>query len=109
MEEKFPSYDYQCKDAKFIVTTLPNEGFGATIRPTAVMYVLIGLATDRIPIFVANLSSLNDDDDEDDIKEKQFLKEPWNLASCPRKDMQCIFLPTTPCTVATDESPETVA
>lgn len=96
MKEKFPPYDYQCKSAKFIVAALPNEGLGATIRISGVMNVLMGLATDRIPLFVSNLPSLDDEN-------KTFLEQPWNLASCPRKDIQCVFLPTTPCTLTMED------
>ena len=96
MREIFPPYDYQCKDAKFVVTALPGEGLGATIRSSGVMHMLAGLATDRIPLYVANLPPL-------DAENKTFLEQPWNLASCPRKDLQCVFLPTTPCTLTMED------
>ena len=96
MKEKFPPYDYQCKSSKFLVTAIPSEGLGAIVRSAGVVHMLAGLSSGRIPLFVRNLPSLDD-------KEKAFLEEPWILATCPRKDTQCVFLPMSPCTLTMDE------
>jgi hypothetical protein len=57
-----------------------------------VVGLLIGLSTDRIVLFVNNVSSSS-----------QSMKKPWSLASCPRKDYQCFFWPTSPCTITNDD------
>jgi hypothetical protein len=92
LETSNPIYDYPCQDSKYIVTDLPNLGMGASIRLAATVHVLMGIASDRIPLFV--------------IKSPEgpsFLQEAWKLASCDRQDLQCVFLPTTPCTVSWKE------
>lgn len=86
------SYQYECQNAKFLVTDLVNQGMGAAIRLSGVAHVLMGIASDRIPLFVANAS-----------QGPSFLQQPWKLASCPRNDLQCVFLPTSPCTLSIEE------
>jgi hypothetical protein len=90
--ESLPAYDYPCQDAKYIVTALPNIGLGASIRLSAVAHVVMGIASDRIPLFVMNSP-----------EGPMFLQEAYKLASCDRQDFQCVFLPTTPCTVSWTE------
>jgi hypothetical protein len=86
--QTMPTNDFQCSGSKFLVTSIPNLGMGAAVRLSAVSHVLSAIATDRVPLFVANTTA-----------GPQFLQDPWYLASCDRKDLQCVFLPTTPCTL----------
>mmetsp|Transcript_5138 Transcript_5138/g.8437 ORF Transcript_5138/g.8437 Transcript_5138/m.8437 type:complete len:742 (+) Transcript_5138:42-2267(+) len=84
-----PKMDYECPNAKFLVANIAPSGLGAAFRLGAVSTILMAIATDRIPIFVNNL----------DGGGAKFLKNPSQLASCPRGDHQCFYLPTTPCTL----------
>lgn len=95
--QTFPSYDYQCSEAKFLVSTLPGIGMGASVRLGAVTYVIAAIANDRIPLFVENTAA-----------GPPFLRTPAQLFSCNRRDPQCIFLPTTPCTLLLSDLEESV-
>jgi hypothetical protein len=94
---QLPSYDYQCKDAKFLVTSLPGIGMGASVRLSATTDVTAAIANDRIPLFLDNAAS-----------GPAFLKTPAQLFSCNRRDPQCIFLPTSPCTLLLSDLDESV-
>lgn len=85
-------FDYECPDAKYIITSLSGIGLGANVRAGMVVALLVGLISDRIVIFVNNAA-----------RGVKHLKGAWPLASCPRKDYQCFFWPTTPCTLTFDE------
>jgi hypothetical protein len=91
-QDTLPPYEYQCANAKYIVTDLPNLGMGTVIRLSSVAHVLMGIASDRIPLFIANSP-----------EGPAILQAPWKLASCDRRDLQCVFLPTTPCTLITED------
>ena len=90
--ESLPPYEYDCKDTKYIVTDLPNKGLGAAFRLSAVAHVLMGIASNRIPLFVSNSP-----------EGPSFLQNKTTLASCPRGDFQCVFLPTTPCSLKIED------
>jgi hypothetical protein len=88
----FPKMDYECPSAKFLVSNVAPSGFGASIRMGAVNSMLLGIATNRLTLFV-----------NDFLGGATFLQKPSLLANCPRKDLQCFFLPTTPCTIRVDD------
>jgi hypothetical protein len=83
-----PTNDFQCRGTKFLVSSIANLGMGAAVRLGAVSHVLSAIAIGRVPLFAANTEA-----------GPKFLQEPWYLASCDRKDLQCVFLPTSPCTL----------
>lgn len=86
-------WDYECPDTKFLVANLPPMGMGASLRLGAANAMLMGLAIGRITVFVNNVPLANK-------SHAEFLQSPWPLASCNRHDLQCIFYPTTPCTLS---------
>ena len=88
--------DYECPTAKFLVVRLYHNGLGANLRIAAVPAFMAGLASNRVVLFVNNAPE----------SAPRFLQTPWTLASCPRKDMQCMFLPTSPCTLLETELAE---
>ena len=83
------AYEFECRDAKYLVTSMQVVGAGASIRLGAVAHVLMAIASDRIPLFYSNTPKQG----------ARWLGTPWHLASCERKDYQCVFLPTSPCTL----------
>lgn len=85
-------FDYECPNAKYIIMPLSGNGLGANVRGGMVVAMLMGLVSDRIVIFVNKAAGGS-----------KFLKSAWQLASCPRKDYQCFFWPTTPCTLTQNE------
>lgn len=91
-ERNMSKFDYECPSSKFLVTNIADGGFGASFRLGAVGALLMGIATNRVTVFVNNFSG-----------GAPFLKKPTLLASCPRRDMQCFFLPVTPCSVLAED------
>lgn len=85
-------FDYECPDAKYIVMPLGGNGLGSNVRGGMVVGLLIGLITDRIILFVNNVKGAS-----------YHMNKVWSLASCPRKDYQCFFWPTSPCSITHDE------
>lgn len=87
--------DYECPSAKYLVANIAPSGLGAAFRLGAVSTILMALATDRIAVFVNNF--------DNPPAGAKFLKPPAQLASCPRGDLQCFYLPTTPCTLLVED------
>jgi hypothetical protein len=85
-------FDYECPDAKYIVMPLGGNGLGSNVRGGMIVALLMGLSSDRIVLFVNNAN-----------KSQNNMKKTWTLASCPRKDYQCFFWPSSPCTLTDDE------
>jgi hypothetical protein len=97
-EHKIGRMDYECRHhndtQKFLVVPVGSVGFGAFLNTQAVLSVLLALQTGRIPIFSVRAFF--------PWQTRGGRKtDPWLLAptKCLRKDMQCYFLPPSPCTV----------
>jgi hypothetical protein len=88
LQERFGvgPWDYECRGAKYLITSLANVGIGANVRGGMVEALVAGLVSNRIVLFV-NHSPVG----------HRLLKLPWALASCPRRDYQCFFSPPSPC------------
>jgi hypothetical protein len=84
--------DYECPSSKFLVSNVAGAGLGASVRIGAVNSLLMGIATDRIAVFVNDFQG-----------GAPFLELPLLLASCPRRDIQCFYLPSTPCTITAED------
>ena len=89
--------DFECKDAQFVIIPVGSVGFGAFLNTQASLSILLALRTNRIPIFSSRSYFY--------WQKNKGDQDPWLLApsNCSRKDMQCYFLPTTPCTVTNEE------
>eukprot|EP00980_Cylindrotheca_fusiformis_P005001 scaffold1062_cov130-Cylindrotheca_fusiformis.AAC.7 len=81
-------FDFECPDAKFLVVSLGKLGLGAGMRLGAVNALVAGIASNRTVVFL-NSAPVG----------PKTLREPWPLASCSRRDMQCFYMPITPCTL----------
>lgn len=89
MESKqIGSFDFECPNAKLLVVSLGKLGLGAVMRLGAVNALIAGIASNRTVVFVNNADT-----------GAKTLREPWPLSSCKRLDMQCFYMPATPCTV----------
>jgi len=86
------AFDYECPEAKHIILALGGNGLGSNVRGAMVPALLMGLTADRVVHFVNKAQ-----------KGDKYLRSPWLLSSCPRKDYQCFFMPTTPCILTVDE------
>ncbi|CAJ1966890.1 unnamed protein product [Cylindrotheca closterium] len=85
-------FDFECPNAKLLVVSLGKLGLGAVIRLGAVNALIAGIASNRTVLFVNNADN-----------GAKTIREPWPLSSCKRMDMQCFFMPATPCTVTEGE------
>ena len=85
-------YDFECPDAKFLVVPLKHSGLGGQMRLISAPALMAGIASERVVLFVNN-SPIG----------PNFLQEPWDLSSCPRRDKQCFFLPDSPCVITHNE------
>ncbi|GKY99736.1 hypothetical protein MPSEU_000927600 [Mayamaea pseudoterrestris] len=85
-------FDFECPTAKFLVVRLFGNGIGANMRLGAAPAYMAGLSTNRVVVFVNNASVGPD-----------FLQNQWSLASCFRGDMQCFYMPSSPCVLTNNE------
>lgn len=87
--------DFECQDSQFVVSPIGHIGFGAFINTQVCMTILIALRTGRIPIFT--IQSL--------YPWQRGDTDPWLLAPshCSRKDLQCYYMPVTPCALLLDD------
>ncbi|KAL3915957.1 MAG: hypothetical protein SGILL_005400, partial [Bacillariaceae sp.] len=94
-QHKIGDMDYECPDAKFIVSAIGHIGFGAFINTQVCMTILIALRTGRIPIFTAQ--SL--------YWWQRGKTDPWLLAPthCDAKNLQCYYMPMTPCALLVED------
>jgi hypothetical protein len=88
------NFDFECPNAKFLVTVLSTMGMGATFRAGAMPSIFMALATGRIPLFVQSVKGNG---------LPKYLTEDFQLASCKRRDLQCFFLPTSPCVITVQD------
>jgi hypothetical protein len=96
-EHKIGLMDYECRDAKFVVASVGSIGFGAYLNTQASLTILLALRTNRIPILSSQTLF--------PWQKQKARGDPWLLAptNCSRKDMQCYFLPLSPCTVTEED------
>jgi hypothetical protein len=90
--------DYECSNTtKYIVLPVGSVGLGAFLNTQASLSILLALQSGRIPIFT--VQSLFP------WQTRKGKTDPWLLApsQCERKDLQCYFLPPSPCTVTSDD------
>lgn len=88
------NFDFECPNAKFLVTVLNTMGMGATFRTGAMPSLLMAFAAGRVPLFVQSVRGEG---------LPRYLTNTFTLASCDRHDLQCVFLPTSPCTVTIED------
>lgn len=85
-------FDFECPKAKFLVVPMGEMGLGAAMRLGAVNALFAGIATNRTVLLINNAP----------VGERS-VRKPWVHASCKRKDIQCFFMPPTPCTITEAE------
>lgn len=91
-EKQVGRFDYECPTAKFLVSSMSNgAGLGFLARKQVAPILLAGLQSGRVVTFLNNLKNMS-----------HGFGAPWGLASCDRLDLQCFFMPPTPC-VLTEE------
>lgn len=88
-------FDFECPDTKYIVTLIGDIGFGAALRIGAMDPYFLGLVSDRTVLVMNTLSK--------DIIDNGGFNRPLKLAGCERKDMQCVFMPSSPCVITMDD------
>ena len=91
-QNDFGTFDYECPNTKFLVVPMGEMGLGAVMRLGAVNALFAGIATNRTVLLINNVT----------VGDKS-LQKPWVHASCERGDIQCFFMPPSPCTVTEAE------
>jgi len=91
-KNNFGPFDFECPKAKFLVVPMGEMGLGAAMRLGAVNALFAGMATNRTILLINNAP----------VGERS-IRKPWVHASCNRKDIQCFFMPPTPCTITVAE------
>jgi hypothetical protein len=86
------TFDYECPSSKFLVVSMGRLGLGAVMRLGAVNALVAGISSNRTVVFVNN-SPLG----------PKFIRQTWLLASCPREDLQCFYMPPTPCVLTQEQ------
>jgi hypothetical protein len=89
--------DYECPDVKFVVSPIGNIGFGGYLNTLVAATVQLALKTGRVPVFtVTSHFSWHD---------FKTGHNPWMLSplGCARHDLQCYFMPSTPCTLTLED------
>lgn len=85
--------DFECPKARFLVIPLGDNGLGANFKLGAMAALKTSLASGRIALYINHFNHTR----------HRWLQKPWTLASCPRRDYQCFFLPPSPCVLTYDE------
>jgi hypothetical protein len=88
-------FDFECPDTKYIVTVIPEIGLGAALRIGVTEALFKGLTSNRVVLYMNSVP--------DSIIQQRSFNQPWRLASCPRKDIQCVFMPPSPCVITQDD------
>jgi hypothetical protein len=58
------------------------------------MVMMAGIASQRIVLPINNVAQAN---------HSHYVGNTWTMASCPRRDVQCIYAPTSPCVLTMDQ------
>mmetsp|Transcript_16444 Transcript_16444/g.31161 ORF Transcript_16444/g.31161 Transcript_16444/m.31161 type:complete len:711 (+) Transcript_16444:80-2212(+) len=85
------SFDYECKNVKFLVAEVRNTGIGSVLKRDLFNIFMAGVALNRT-VILYNAVKRGAKGDPD-----YFWSYPWQLASCPRQDYQCTFRPVSGC------------
>ena len=88
------NFDFECEpDTKYIVTAIPsNRGFGVGFRAFGIEPLMLGLLTNRVSLFMNSLPV-----------GPQALQNNFFYSDCKRKDMQCMFMPLSPCVLTHED------
>jgi hypothetical protein len=87
-------FDYECDpNTKFLVTSHNSGmGFGATTRTQAVDQIHLAVSTGRVVLFMNTIPVGPD-----------HMRSQYRAASCDRFDLQCVFLPMSPCVISNND------
>ena len=86
-QKNIGNFDFECPNTKFIVVQLSKDaGLGAHMRLGALNALVAGVATNRTTLLLNHGN-----------------KKPWSHASCERGDLQCFYMPPSPCVITEQE------
>lgn len=91
---KLGPFDFECDhDTKYIITGIPSRrGFGSNFRAYGAEPIMLGLIMNRVALHMNSLHL-----------GPRILRTNFFYSKCPRKDMQCMFMPLSPCVVTHDD------
>ena len=91
------TFDYECKDAKFMVVELRNVGLGSLLKRDMYNVFTAAIAMDRVVVLYSGVTNATVS------SPYYFYSHSWQLSSCPRRDHQCTFQPLSGCVLTIDE------
>lgn len=93
-EGQVGNFDYECNaGTKYLVTSMPSgRGFGMNFRSYGVEPLMLGLVTDRVTLLMNSIK----------VGPREFHNQ-FNYAGCDRQDMQCMFMPLSPCVLTHED------
>lgn len=96
-------YDYECPNARHVVVNVGSPGLGANVKGGVAVALLMGLATDRVAHVLTNVYTPEGKPPSNLSGPRHYPFGAWDLASCPRRDYQCVFQPLTPCVLTMED------
>ena len=87
-------FDYECDpDTKFLVTSHnAGNGFGASTKAQAIDQIHLAVSTGRVVLFMNTIPV-----------GPAYMRSHYKAASCDRFDLQCVFLPMSPCVISNND------
>jgi hypothetical protein len=87
-------FDFECDpETKYIVASIPSRrGFGSNFRGFGIEPIMLGIMMDRVALYMNSLEF-----------GPTSLRWDFFYSNCPRKDMQCMFMPLSPCVLTHED------
>jgi hypothetical protein len=86
------TFDFECKNAKFLVAEMRNSGLGSLLNKDFYNMFVAAIAMNRTAIFYNDVTD-----------GASFSLGKWQLSSCSRNDYQCSFQPLSGCVPTIEE------
>jgi hypothetical protein len=87
IQEGMGRWDWECPNQKFLAFSQQDQGMGAGVNLFR-QAILAGISSQRIVLPINHIGTMG---------------KAWTMASCPRRDMQCVFAPISPCVLTMDQ------
>eukprot|EP00979_Chaetoceros_neogracilis_P014134 scaffold4446_cov272-Chaetoceros_neogracile.AAC.11 len=86
------TFDFECKNAKYLVAEMRNSGFGSVLKRDFYNVFVAAIAMNRTVVFYNDVTNGT-----------SFSSGKWLLSSCSRHDYQCSFQPLSGCVPTIEE------
>jgi hypothetical protein len=86
------TFDFECKNAKYLVAEMRNSGLGSLLKRDFNNVFVAAIAMNRTVVFYNDVTNGT-----------SFSSGKWQLSSCSRHDYQCSFQPLSGCVPTIEE------